>query len=328
VAADFAGEAPYHPDRESFAAVAQLPGATHLAAPAAGPEHGELARRTRCQAAVPIVAGGAPLAALLIAGEVRPRALAELDAAAARLASPVANALALGRLERLDDAVRQLDRLAALGTLAAEIAHEVRNPLVTLQTFLQLLPERREDPEFLTRYLDVVRGELGRMDRLLDLVVDHARPGPPDEAQPTDPARVLASVAELLRHRALEAGVRLVAETAEDTPAVELAEDGLRQVLLNLALNAVDATPEGGEILLSASARGEEVEIRVRDGGPGIPADLRERVFDPFVTTRGDRPGGLGLAISRRIVEEAGGAIEAREAPGGGAEIRVRLPAA
>ena len=116
--------------------------------------------------------------------------------------------------------------------------------------------------------------------------------------------------------------------TGEGTPGIALADDALRQIVLNLALNAVDVTGEGGAVQLTAGPVEDCVEIRVRDGGPGIPIDLRERVFEPFVTTRGDRPGGLGLAISRRIVEEADGAIEAREAPGGGAEIRVLLPAA
>jgi signal transduction histidine kinase len=327
-AADFTGDAPGAPDAGIFALLAALRGATQLDAEDSPPALREVARRTRCQAAVPVGAGsGPPLAALLLAGEIRPRVLAELDAAALRLDAPLAAALAAGRLQRIDAEVQRLDRLAALGALSAEIAHEIRNPLVSLQTFLGLLPERREEPEFLTRYLDVVMGELRRVNRLLDLLVDCARPAPtPPGPEGSAPEQVLDTLAELLRHRAAAGGVRLEVET-QDAPRTALGEDALRQVLLNLALNAIDATPPGGSVRLFARAVDASVEIRVIDSGPGIPDSERRLVFEPFSTTRGDRPGGLGLAITRRIVEEAAGRIEIADAEGGGAELVIRVPA-
>ena len=323
--ADWSGEPPCEPDAAAFAEVARLHAATHLSAPDASAEQRELARRMRCDAVVPVRTEPGALAALVLSGDVRPRTLAALDAAARRLEGPLAVALALGRLERLDQSVRRLDRLAALGALAAEIAHEVRNPLATLQTFLQLLPERREDPEFLTRYVDVVSSELRRMDRLLDRIVETARPAGDGDAASAELGASLEAVAELLRPRAVARGVSLSLE-AQPALRVPLSEDALRQVLLNLVQNAIDATPPGGAVIARASARGGEVTLRVCDAGPGIPPALRERIFEPFFTTRPERAGGLGLAITRRIVEESGGAIEVDAAPGGGSEFRVHLP--
>ena len=325
--ADWSGDPPTEPDAAAFAQVAGLPAATHLSAPDASSEQRELARMLRCDAAVPVRSEPGALAALVLAGDVRPRTLAALDAAARRLEGPLAVALALGRLERLDESVRRLDRLAALGALAAEIAHEVRSPLATLQTFLQLLPERREDPEFLTRYVDVVMGELRRMDRLLDRIVETARPARENDVASAEVAPSLEAVGELLRPRAVARGVTLTLD-ARAGVRVPLSEDALRQVLLNLVQNAIDATPAGGAVSARAAASGGHVALRVSDQGPGIPPTLHERIFEPFFTTRPERAGGLGLAITRRIVEESGGAIEIESAPGGGSQFRVRLPCA
>jgi signal transduction histidine kinase len=308
--ADWSGETPGEPDADAFARIGALRGATQLSEPDSGPELRELARRLRIDAAAPVrCEPGATLAVLVLAGPLRPRALAALDFAAHRLEGPLAAALALGRLEQLDTSVRRLDRLAALGELAAEIAHEVRNPLVTLQTFLQLLPERREDPEFLSRYLAVVTGELRRMDRLLDRVVETARPPRPEDEAAAEVAATLEAVGELLQQRALTRDVELALE-APSGVRVALGEDALRQVLLNLVQNALDATPAGGRIRARAERGDGQVWLRVADSGPGIPEPLRQRIFEPFFTTRPDRAGGLGLAISRRIAEEAGGQLE------------------
>ena len=339
-AAVFSGQPPVAPDRDAIATVATLRGAADLSAPELPDHVRALEERYACRAAAPITASdGRPLAALLMGGSsaalggptrgsVRPRTLAALDGAAQRLAGPVAAALAAGRLSQLDEEVRRVDRLAALGALSAEIAHEVRNPLVSVKTFLQLLPERRDDPEFLTRFFDVVTDEIARMERLLDAVLAHARPQAAASNPASDSARVIATVVDLLRHRAQARGVAVASETEPGLPAVAVSEDRLRQVLLNLAMNAIDATPEDGTVRLAARAAGDGVELVVSDDGPGIPEDSRTRVFEPFFSGRSDRPGGLGLAICRRIAEEAGGSIRVVDGRTGGAEFRVNLPTA
>jgi signal transduction histidine kinase len=261
---------------------------------------------------------------------VRPRALAVLEASARRLEGPLAAALSAGRLARLDQDVRRLDRLAALGALSAEIAHEVRNPLLSVKTYLQLLPERENDPEFRTRFFEVVSDEIRRMERLLDTVIEHAQPSADPPGAAAAPNLVLDATIELLRHRAHTRGVEIEATPAPDgeppLPEVALTPDRLRQVVLNLTLNAIDATPKGGSVRLRAQHGEIGVELVVSDQGPGIPEALRARVFEPFFSSRSDRPGGLGLAISRRIAEEVGGSLEVRDAPGGGAAFHLNLP--
>jgi signal transduction histidine kinase len=335
VAASFAGSPPPEPVREAFDLLCTLSAPVDLLEPGHPEELRHLAERLSCSAAAPIVANdGAPMAVLLIGGSseaaspVRPRALAALDAARRRLETPLAAAFAMGRLRDIDEEVCRLDRLAALGSLASEIAHEVRNPLVSIKTFLQLLPERRDDPEFFTSFLEIASDELRRMERLLDVVLDQARPGSVDVGgAAVDVAAVVESVTALVRHRAIKRGISLAFDAATDLPPVAIEDDALRQTLLNLTLNAIDATPDDGAVWLRATADATGVTIAVADSGPGIPEELRGRVFEPFFSTRSDHSGGLGLAITRRVVEGARGTIAVAESKSGGGEFRVWLPA-
>ena len=232
----------------------------------------------------------------------------------------------------LDTEMRRLDQLAGLGELVAEVVHEVRNPLGVFRTMLALLPERAGDPEFRLEFARVAGEELARLERLLDALLEQARPAD-DAPAPTrtrvacDVGEAIASSAALLGHRAAAAGVRIDAAPVAGLPPAAIAPDALRQVLLNLALNALDATPAGGDVRFAARTLGRAVEVCVEDRGPGVPRGARRRVFEPFYTTRAGRPGGLGLAISRRLVEEAGGTISIGDRKGGGSCFRVRVPA-
>ena len=259
-------------------------------------------------------------------GRVRPRTLAALGSAAAFLAKPAAAALAASRLSIMDADIQRLDRLAALGSLVSEIVHEIRNPLVSVKTFLQLLPERVDEPDFRERFLQVATDELRRVERLLDLVLEHGRPAPPPRHDAgSDLSAAFASVVQLVGFRAAERGVSLEVAETNALPAARISEDALRQVVLNLVLNAIEVTPAGGDIRLDGLLTSDGLEVSVDDRGPGVPRELRERLFEPFVSSKGDRPGGLGLAITRRIVEEAGGHIRIEGREGGGSSFRVAL---
>jgi signal transduction histidine kinase len=326
VAAAYADDPPGAPNGADFQAVSTLRRATRLDDT---PELLAIGRRHGLSAAAPILSGdGQALAVLLLGPEpARPRTLGKLGSAASRLERPLAAARAADRLARLDREVRQLDRLAALGTLTTEIAHEIRNPLVSMKTFLQLLPERWGDPEFSEEFLALVGEELRRMERLLDVIIEHARPTGADEERPAaNVAAVLESTLALFRHRVDKREIQLDSSIPGDLPDVALAGDGLRQVILNLMLNAIEATPSGGTVALRASAIDGFVEISVADGGPGVPPELREAVFEPFYSTRSGRVGGLGLAITRRIVSDAGGTIRAESRERGGGVFLVALP--
>lgn len=329
-AARFADGRALAPRPAELAALATLRRAARLGARSPAALHA-LARRHGFAAAAPVerAAEGPATAYLLIGPDASPRAVAALEAASRRIAPRLAVAEASARLDTLDAGLRRLDRLAALGDLVAEIVHEVRNPLVSVKTFLQLLPERLDDPEFRTDFLGIVTDELRRIERLLDVVLGHARPrgaGARDASAELAPA--IESVARLVAHRALERGVRFETRIAPDLPAAALPEDALRQIALNLVLNAIDATPAEGAVEVAAEAAGEGVALVVDDQGPGVPPALRERIFEPFFSTRRERPGGLGLAITRRLAEEAGGRVEVSARRGGGTRFRVTLPRA
>jgi len=329
-AAAFEGPAPHPPAADTLSLAARLDAAADLATEQAKALRA-LVHPRRSGAAVAVRdADGEVLAVLVVAWQARssarPRTLARLEASARRLAAPLAAAAALARLSAIDGELRRLDRLATLGTLAAEMAHEVRSPLVAVKTLLELLPERRDDPELMQGFLPVARAELARIERLLDLVVDHPRQSPaPPHASVEAAAQAATSLLEQLpRVRNL----RLETQLEQGLPAVATSPDTLRQLILNLLLNAAEASPAGGVVRLTARRRQLEVEILVEDEGPGVPAEERERVFEAFRSTRGKGHGGIGLSICRRIASEAEGSIEVGRAASGGAAFRVVLPEA
>ena len=322
----------YEPDGELLAAIAGLRRATDLGGGGFPRALGERAAGAGFAAAAPLAEGGEDALVLLLGGpgdppgRVRPATLAALGAAAAQLAAPIRAARATARLAALGEEVRRLDALAALGELVSEIVHEVRNPLVSVKTFLQLLPERIDDAGFRTQFLEVVGEEVRRIERLLDLVLEQAQP----ESRGVvgggvAPGPILESVARLLTHRAQERDVTLEVESRAARP-VPMGGDALHQVVLNLAMNALDATPPGGRVRLLAVGAEGAARIACDDEGSGIPAELRDRIFEPFYSTKRDRPGGLGLAIARRMVLESGGTIAVEDRPTRGTRIALAWP--
>ncbi len=242
-------------------------------------------------------------------------------------AAPDAGDAGQADLARDSLAIRRLERMAALGELCAEIVHEIRNPLASIKTFVELMPEQIDDSEFRGRFLRVVEGELGRMERLIERVLEHAASAPPPGAEAASLGPALAWAEELLAHRLRANDVRIEQAIASPAPCVAIAEDSLRQMLLNLLLNAIEASPPGARVLVDAEASGPLVLIHVRDAGPGIAPGLREQIFEPFFSTRPERHGGLGLAISRRLAREAGGELVLLDSEPPGAVFRLSLPA-
>lgn len=279
--------------------------------------------------------GDRPAAVLLVFPErvgrpLRPRSLAVLAEIAHQLSQSMSTQLALDRLGQMDDAVARLDRLAALGGLVSEIVHEIRNPLVAVKTFLQLLPERLDDPEFHDGFRGLVGEEVQRLERMLDDLLRHARPrSTPSIGEGAHVGEAAETTLQLLHYRCRERGIELETRIAQNLPALSLAPDALRQLLLNLLLNATQVTPRGGSIRLEAdwsSERANHLALTVEDDGPGIEPELAARVFEPFWTRKSDGPGGLGLAICKRIVEDGGGTISVEAGTSGGARLRVELP--
>ena len=298
----------------------------------------QLADKYGVSSAMPLVSTHSdPVAIVLLGGtddppgNVRPRTLAALDAAVTRLRAPAAAAASLARLTTIDAEVSRLDRLAVLGDMLAEVAHEIRNPLVSMKTFLQLLPDHLDDPEFQGEFRGVVLEELQRMERMLDALLEHARPKS-NRVAPETPNRaanlesVFESLNRLLEQRAAQRSLTLSIAFGAVTDEIAIDIDALRQVLLNLVLNALEAAPESTTVTLRAEQLDHTVVISVEDEGEGVPEALRARLFEPFFSTHEDRSGGLGLAITKKLIEDAGGSIRIEDADGGGALFRVELP--
>jgi signal transduction histidine kinase len=221
----------------------------------------------------------------------------------------------------------QHEKLAALGQLAASIAHEVRNPLAVIRSAAQGiaegLPPADDEAQ---RACSFITTEIDRLSSVITSLLTLARP--PQLAPRAVPVTDLLDRAVLLAREELDAKqVRVHRAQPADLPAVRADPDLLCQVLLGFLANAAEAVPPGGEVTVEARAADGTVELAVGDTGPGVPRELRERIFEPFFTTRTDGVG-LGLAVARQIVELHGGRIEVGERAGGGARFAVRLPAA
>ncbi len=230
--------------------------------------------------------------------------------------------------------MKEKDRLAALGEMAAGLAHEIRNPLGSIKASAQYLSETSAQAQDGAEFLDIIVDEVDRLNRVVSSFLDYARPAHSDP----EPIHVNAAVEltlQFLRPECDSANVSLHVAMDEDLPKVRIDIEHLRQVLINLVQNAVQAMTSGGDIFVETRSQDRFgigggarrwVQISVRDTGPGIAPGLLANLFVPFVTTK-QQGTGLGLAISQRIVAEAGGRIDVRSRQGFGTTFVVLLPA-
>ena len=230
----------------------------------------------------------------------------------------------LSALRDMEARMRQADRLASLGTMAANIAHEIRNPLASVTGAVEALggqgvltPDQRE---ILT---SVVLRESSRLNRIVEDFLDYARPTPLAR-QRVDIALLIDEVLMLLEHRPLPPSVKLLREY--EGPLWGHADpNALRQVLWNLALNAVEAMPAGGEVAVSATRNSGTVRLTVSDTGDGIASDQLHHIFEPFFSTKAEGTG-LGLALVHRVVHDHGGELDVHSTPGVGTTFTLTLP--
>jgi two-component system, NtrC family, sensor histidine kinase HydH len=244
-----------------------------------------------------------------------------------------------GEKRELARRAQMVEKLAAVGTMTAGLSHEIRNPLNAAALQLSVLERRvhrleaaRQPP--LLEPLTLVKDEIRRLDHILEDFLQFARPRE-FVPQPVDLVPVVARVLDLLGGDAERRGVRLERDL-DPVPAVAGDEERIRQVLVNLCLNALEAIPPGG--LVRVSCRPGEpvpdhpdappmVDVFVDDDGPGVPPDQRDRIFEPFFTSKA-KGSGLGLSIVHAIVTQHGGTIRVDASPEGGARFALGLPLA
>jgi signal transduction histidine kinase len=270
-------------------------------------------------------------------------------------------------IERLQQSQREVvraEQLAAVGQLAAGMAHELRNPLMAMKVLVQAAAAGDDPAGLCGRDLTVLDEEISRLERLLQTFLDFARP-PEPEKRLVDVQQILDATVGLVAGRAARQGVCIRSDPPRPPVLVEADVGQVRQVVLNLLLNALDVLPGGGTVWVEISkadkrprkpveeesgplsqksgflekpgfSEGQEdsgshhpaaawLVLRVADNGPGLPAKLGQHIFEPFVSTK-ETGIGLGLSICRRIIEAHGGEITAANRPGGGAVFTVRLP--
>jgi len=236
--------------------------------------------------------------------------------------------------QRLADVYRELqdnfehmkraERLYAVGQLSAGLAHELRNPLASIAGAAGILYRKSQTEPKQIECLQIIDRECQRLNRLLSNFLDFARPRPPRfELTPVGP--VIDSVVDLAGHAIGRTTVMLRKEIEPLLPPVECDPELLKQVLLNLIINAIQAMPHGGEIVTSAAGRNGRVLIQVSDQGCGIARADRDRIFDPFFTTK-PTGTGLGLSVAHQIVEQHGGLLTSEPNPDAGMTFSVLLP--
>ena len=230
----------------------------------------------------------------------------------------------LHRMERLEEQALQAEKFKAVSTLAAGMAHEIKNPLTALRTFAEFLPEKHRDPEFAAQCHQIFMQETGRIQEIVWDVLTFAKPRAP-KPEPVDLSRLIDSTVNLLSGHLIHRKIRWLIDCRHNGTSSYADPDQLRQVLINLIQNAADAMPNGGELKIATQAVNSHVELAVSDTGHGIPPALLPKIFDPFVTTKQDG-NGLGLAMVYSILQAHHGSIRADSVPNRGTTFTVSLP--
>ncbi|HUE40805.1 MAG TPA: ATP-binding protein [Chthoniobacterales bacterium] len=249
-------------------------------------------------------------------------------------------------IKRLELQIRRSDRLASLGTLSAGMAHEIKNPLVSLKTFAQLLPERYQDSDFRDTFSNLIGHEIDRIDSLVNQLLRFARPAKPI-LKPLHAHEILEKALTLVGHRLYQKDIKLERLWQADVDTIRGDADQLEQVFLNFFLNAMDAMKTQGELSVTTEIRADEhwvnprayangesngngqapeaLLISIRDTGEGIKTEDIPHVFDPFFTTK-DYGTGLGLSVVHGIIQEHGGQIEVESELQKGTVFHILLP--
>jgi signal transduction histidine kinase len=230
-------------------------------------------------------------------------------------------------VHRIEDEIELSRRLAAIGRLTSGVAHEVKNPINAIVVHLEVLRQKLKeiDPDT-RRHMDVIGSEIQRLDRVVQTLVDFTRPVDLRLSE-MDLRRMVDDVVMLASPAAEQHKVHIERQAGKDSLPVRMDADLVKQALLNIVLNGVQAMPEGGRLLMAVRRDGDGALITVRDQGAGIPADIRDKVFNLYFTTK-KGGSGIGLAMAYRVVQLHHGTVEFTSVPGHGTTFYLRFPIA
>jgi len=230
-------------------------------------------------------------------------------------------------VRRIENEIELSRRLAAIGRLTSGVAHEVRNPINAIMVHLEVLREKIKqiDPES-RRHMDVIGSEIQRLDRVVQTLVDFTKPVEL-RLNDTDLRRIVEDVSVLAAPEASRHGVTVTCDMPPDPLTIKADADLVKQAVLNIAMNGIQAMPGGGSLHLVAHRDDTSVEVQVRDQGPGIPPEIRDKIFNLYFTTK-KTGSGIGLAMSYRVMQLHNGSMEFESQPGHGTTFLLRFPAA
>jgi signal transduction histidine kinase len=229
-----------------------------------------------------------------------------------------------GELQQNIDRLKKAERLHAAGQLSASLAHEIRNPLAGISGAAGILKRGHASSDKMRDCLEIIDKESLRLNKLLTNFLVFARPRAP-RFQPTDFRAVIQSVTSLAAHAQSFASVTTTLDVPDELPEVRCDPELMKQVLLNVLINATEATAAGGMVAVSVRCNGSRLLVSVRDEGCGIAAEKEEQIFDPFFTTK-ENGTGLGLSIASKILEQHGGALLAQRNSDRGMTFTIELP--
>jgi len=229
------------------------------------------------------------------------------------------------KMMAVEEKLRRAEKLSTLGEMAAVLAHEIRNPLGSIRGTAEILRDDYKPGDPKHEFIEIQIKETERLNRVVEDFLHMARPQPVD-MRPCPVQEELEMIATLIKNDASERKIKLVLQAPTVPVIIKADGEKLRQAFLNIAINALQATPPGGSVIISTTVYKTALcEIRFRDTGPGIDIEILAKIFEPFYTTKPDGTG-LGLAITKKIIESHKGTLLVESEPGYGTTVTVRLP--
>lgn len=227
--------------------------------------------------------------------------------------------------ELLRQEIERSERLKTASTLALGLAHEIRNPLTTIKTFAEFLPEKYKDDDFVKKFSKLIPSEVERINSIIKQLLDFSKPAPP-AFHNTNVHQLINEVLTFLNSEFIKRQIEIDCPAIDVSLVAKIDAAQIKQALLNIIFNAMDAMPKGGVLHISTQAgRSSYLEIRISDTGCGIPKEDLKQIFDPFFTNK-DTGSGLGLAITHQIIKNHNGSIEVESAIGKGTTFTIKLP--